>query len=73
MNLLGQLIFGAVLFLALPLGFSWLFKFIYGFFKPLDEVIREDRLHEFELAGFGAGLITGVVIAWWVDNQSLLQ
>lgn len=69
MTLVGQVIAGAVLFLALPLAVSWLFKYVYTFFQPLDEIIREDRLREFEFAGLGAGLVIGVMIAWWLDTQ----
>ncbi|QIG58612.1 hypothetical protein SEA_HUBBS_67 [Microbacterium phage Hubbs] len=73
MTLLIQVVAAAVLFLALPYAASWVFKFLYGFFRPLDEVIREDRLREFEFAGYAAGLALGTIVAWWLDHQFLIQ
>lgn len=68
MTLFLQVIVAAVLFVGLPLAFSWVFKYIYAFFQPLDRAIREDRLREFELAGVASGLIIAwVIMFWWVN------
>lgn len=67
MTLALQMIGVAVLFVGLPLAFAWIFKFIYGFFQPLDQAIRMDRLREFEFAGAASGLIMGwMIMFWWM-------
>lgn len=49
-------------------GFWWLFRFLYGFSRPLDRLIDEDRVFEFGVAGLGFGLMVATVIVWWVSH-----
>lgn len=64
-----QLIVAAVLFIGLPLALSWVFIYVYTFFRPLDQAIRMDRVREFELAGGASGLIVAwVIMYWWIQS-----
>ena len=64
---------GLVSLVALALGFAWIFKFLYGFFQPLDEQIRLDRLYQFEFAGLAAGIIVWYIIIASIGEAGLLQ
>jgi len=49
-------------------GFWWLFRFLYGFFQPLDRLIDEDRVFEFGIAGLAFGTMVASVIIWWASH-----
>lgn len=59
---------GAGLFVALSFGFSWLFAFLYGYSRPLDQEIQTRRVEEFRVAGFGFGLIVATALIWWLTR-----
>lgn len=59
---------GVALIIALPLAFAWVFKYVYTFFQPLDEMILENRLRDFEIAGFFFGMIVAFTGIWWMKS-----
>lgn len=63
---------GLVSLVALVLGFAWVFKWLYTFFQPLDEIIREDRLREFEMAGGASGIIIWYIIMTAIGQSGVL-
>lgn len=64
---------GLASLVVLVLGFAWVFKFLYGFFQPLDEPIRVDGLYRFEFAGGATGVMVWYIIVVGLAESGLLQ